>query len=316
MSTDPTEFEGSDPEPRRNTEQEILNPLNPDYSQDLSRVLTRAEIEKYQELLPQALERERRLQAEYPTKEKPSGWQTTDPQNHNPDNFCYIVHTIVNTGDNDYIASLRGKSEKNYRLRTWQSLDGFLARELTSCTLIDEVHRGTYSQRSMFHGFILNVPEGNIVAIHPGDMIKPMETGSKGAYHHSREEAEKMIQESIDRKKNTPSAQDFFNNGINPHYNEIVIDGIGPDGKQISIGGIFLITDPVLGIPMYKLYTRINLNPREIYRRFIASNYGFEVVRWNIPEMRKRYQEVKNLAQLLHVPIIQIPAPISDKNLP
>lgn len=321
MSVDPPEFQVNNEDLFSSKQAQVagqkpLNPLNPEYSQDLYRIFTNEEVRQYVELLPQAFEREKRLQVEYPTKDKPSGWQTTDPQSHNPDNFRYIVHTIINTGDNDYLASLLGKPEKTYRMRKWMSLADFLSREMISCTLIDEVHRGTYDQRkAVFHGFILNVPEENIVAIAPGDMVKPWGESQHGAQIYSRQEREQYVsvKRGLDLKRNTTSAQQFFDNGVNPTYNEVVIDGIGPKGRQISIGGIFLIIDPVLGAPLYELYTRLRKSPKQLYGRLLAPvfklrRYGED--RWDFMEMRRRYTEAKNLAQLLRVPIIHIPAPL------
>lgn len=302
------------PESEVNPKQEPLNPVNPQYSLDLRRILTTSEIRHYLQLLPQALQKEKRLQAEYLIKDKPLGWQTTDPQNHDPDNFRYIVHAIINTGDNDYIASLQRRPEKTHRMRKWMSLAGFLSREMISCTLIDEVHRGTYHQRrAVFHGFVLNVPEENIVAIAPGDMIKPGGQTQQGEQIYTRQEREQhvTVKPGIELKRNTPSAQDFFNREVNRSYNEVVVDGIGPNGKQITIGAIFLIVDPVLGTPLYDLYTRFSRNPKEIYNRVVSPVFipklGSEI-RWDMMEMRKCYQEAKTLAQLLHVPIVHIPA--------
>lgn len=293
---------------------EILTDLNfPDklYFQDLHRLLTPKEKSTYLELFPSALEKEKRLQAEYPTKNKPSGWQTTDPLNHDPNSFRYIVHAIINTLDNDYIASLLEKPARTYRMRKWMSLAGFLSREMISCTLIDEVHRGTYDQRkALFHGFILKVSEENILAIAPGDMLKITQEFPDGRKICSRQESEEKIRESIKRKNTTTSAQDFLDKGVNPNYNEIVVDGIGLNGRQIGIEALFLIVDPILEIPLYELYTRLKWHPLEIYDRILDPIFKpklGEDIRWEIMEMRKRYQEARILAQLLNIPIVHIP---------
>jgi len=283
---------------------------------DLSKLLTTEEKSKYLELYPRALERENRLLTEYAGKLKPPGWQTTHPQNHDADNFRYIVHTIVNTNDNDYVASLNGATEKRDRTRVWTSLEGFLKRELISTSLVDEVHRGTYYQREfIFHGFVFSVPEVNIIAVARGDMLKPSFDFANGEQLHNRQEIEKHsgVKAGIELRQNT-TAQSFLDKGVNPNYNEVVIDGVGPTGEQIRVEGVFMIVDPVLGIPLYELYSRLSKNPQDIYRRLVSPVFSpalGDEVRWDVLRMRKRFQEATDLAKLLKVPHVPIPTALS-----
>lgn len=280
--------------------QNLLNPLNGKHFRIIRDFLTTEEERRYLELIPSVVEREERLQAEYSSKVKPPGWQITNALTHNPDNFRYIVHAIINT-KNDYEASLRGEPKKQYPTREWEDLAGFLSRSRTSCTLVDELHRGTYVQDQVPHGFILNVPEENIVAIDPFDMGKPGKIKDK-------KEAERLISKGIERKKNTASAQEFFDNGVHDMYNEVVIDGIGPKGREISIGGVFLIVDPILGIPLYEFHIRVSRSQHKSIKQLESDSTQGETERWHINRMTERYQQAKDLAQLLAVPIIHIPA--------
>lgn len=283
--------------------QNLLNSLNGKGFQVFRDFLTPEEERQYLELIPSVVEREERLQAEYPSKIKPPGWQMTHPLTHDPDNFRYIVHTIINT-KNDYVASLRGEPRREYPTREWTDLGGFLSRNMTSCTLVDELHRGTYVQDQVPHGFILDVPEENIVAIHPFDMGKPWDIQDK-------HEGEQALKGGITRKNNTASAQEFFDNGVHSLYNEIVVDGIGPKRRQISISGVFLIVDPILEIPLYEFDIRLSRRRQKEVAELLRQGYREKHVvpeRWYINRMKERYQQAKDLAQLLAVPIIHIPA--------
>lgn len=287
----------------------LLDPHGSTHFRNLREFLTPDEERRYIELLPDVVEREEKLRVEYVGKEKPPGWQTTDPKNHDPDNFRYIVHTIINT-KNDYVASLRGEPKVDYSTRPWTDLDGFLARNMTSCTLVDELHRGTYVQDQVPHGFILEVPEENIVAIDPFDMGKPWDMQDK-------KEAEKTLWDGIQRKQNTPSAQAFFDEGVSGWYNEVVVDGIGPQNRNIQISGIFMIVDPVLGIPQYEIKTRLSRTRQQEIAKLAKKGYkeedveniipGYGTEKWFIQRMKDRYQQAKDLSELLKVPIVPIP---------
>lgn len=71
---------------------------------------------------------------------------------------------------------------------------------------------------------------------------------------------------------------------------------------------MFLITEPIWGIPLYELHARLTWSPREILARLIKPGY-WEEERYRIDQMKKQYREIKELAKLLSVPIIRIPAP-------
>ena len=291
--------------PRTENLYQRLLTLDSNYFNYLRQILTPAELTNYLQNMEPVVESEERLLREYPDKNKPAGWKTTDPKKHNPENFRYIVHTIINR-NNDYVASLRGKPRNEQSRQKYTDLQGFLERPFTSCTLIDETHRGTYSQAKIPHGFILEVPEENIIAINPNDMGKPWDVEDK-------EEFQSRNKKDIDLRKQTPSAQDFLNAGVSEFYNELVVSGIGPEGRKISITGVFLIVDPFLGIPLYELYTRLPPDIKRKVEELRKKKYTEEEIEKMLPrlqavsQMKKQYQQAKDLAELLKVPIVHIP---------
>lgn len=259
----------------------------------------------------EAVRREERLRREYQTKDKPAGWETTNPLNHNPDNFRYIVHTTSK-------ASLDGSAWETYAKKlgpkremhgnAWEVLIAdFLSRSSTSCTIIDEVHRGTYKWDVIPQGFILDVPEENIVALDPTDL---------GTMNHIQDRQKRgqldNIRRGIELKHNTPSAQAFLESCMYDFRNEVLIDGIGPEGRQIRIAGIFLITDPILGTPLHDLNSRSSWHPSAVLDRIFSHGMGEE--KYRISSVKKQYQQTKDLAKFLQVPIIRIPAPLGAYN--
>lgn len=254
---------------------------------------------------PGAIRREERLRREYGTKTKPTGWGLTDPLNHNPDNFRYIVHTTSKASldgavRETYAKGLGPKRETNGN--TWEVLIAdFLARSSTSCTLIDEVYRGTYKWDVIPQGFILDVPEENIVALDPTDL------GTKN-YIQDKQERDRIHHNGIELKRNTPSAQTFLESCMDDFRNEVLIDGIGPEGTQIRIAGIFFITDPYSGTPLNEVASRLNWHPSAVFKRIFSHATSEE--RYRTSRVKRQHQHMKDLAQLLHVPIIHIPAPL------
>lgn len=239
------------------------------------------------------------------SKEKPPGWQTTDPLKHNPDNFRYIVHTTTK-GAIDHTAWLRRgghvKTLEEYRSRGWdETLAGFLSQNSISCTIINESHRGIYQADVVSSGFILDVPEENIVALAPTDL------GTHN-YVQDRQEREQrtFFQHGAERKRNTPSAQAFLESCRYDFRNEVLIDGIGPEGRQIRIVGLFLIVDPISGTPLLTINSKLSWSPRIIFDRLFQAGY-FESERVLIKDAKQVYKEVKDLARILTVPIIHIP---------
>lgn len=257
--------------------------------------------------LPGVVRREKRLRQEYPTKSKPDGWQTTDPLSHIPDNFRYIVHTtskaaIANAAWETYAKRLGPKREMHGE--SWEVLIAdFLARNSTSCTIIDEIHRTTYKWDVVSHGFILNVPEENIVALDPTDL---------GTHNHVQDKQERAQRHNtgIDLKNRTPSAQAFLETCSNDFRNEVLIDGIGSEGRQIRIAGVFLITDSILDVPLDELHSQLRWNPGLALERILSFNQSESVQLAR--SLKDEYQEMQKVAQLLEVPIIHIQAPLGN----
>lgn len=252
---------------------------------------------------PGVVRKEERLHREYPTKDKPLGWRTTNPLKHDPNNYRYIVHT-TSKGSLDSATWLTYARKlgpvREMTGNPWEVLiEDFLARNSTSCTMVDEIHRATYKWDVMPQGFILDVPEENIIAIRPGDL------GINNVIQ-DKQERDRVYQNGIKRKCDTPSAQAFIETCSHDFYNEVLVDGVGPEGRQIRIAGIFFITDPYLGTPLNELYSRLSWHPRDIIDRIYS--YGKSNEEDRVNRFKREYQEMKNVAQLLHVPIIHIPA--------
>jgi len=257
-------------------------------------------------LTPGAVKRERQLHIEYPTKVKPPGWQTTDPLNHDPNNFRYIIHATskarLDRGAWDTHARGLGPEREYENNHLEVLIADLLSRNSISCSMIDELHRGTYASGATYHGFILDVPEENIIAIDPIDL---------GVYNLIQDKRlrENSLKDEIARKNNTPTSQDFMNDSSERKNNEVLIDGIGPEGRSISITGIFIKNDPILEVPLYDLYSRLSWSPRNLFN-WLFNTGEWQAQRHRLSTMKKQHQEAKDLAQLLHVPLINIPAPL------
>lgn len=234
---------------------------------------------------PGAARREERLVREYPTKVKPDGWGTTDPLNHDPDNYRYLVHT---TSISDIVHRVRMHSgirikEPSSPSEMTALLADFTAHDSISCTLVDEIYRAAYKWRTLSLGLILDVPEENIVAIDRSDL------GTWMCVTRDRSEREKeyFFKRGSEMLSYTPTAQDFIQNCRDDDYNEVLVDGIGNQGRKIRISGVFLITDPVLGTPLNRL------DPKRM-RNEVAQ------------------REMDDVSQILQIPIVPLPAPFQE----
>lgn len=258
--------------------------------------------------LPVVDARERQWRVDYAQKVKPEGWETTDPLNHDPNNYRYIVHDVYY--DNDFVSTLKGGSPRVFYTNIAPTrkysvtVDEFLSRMHISCSMIDEIHRGTYTDLNVgpdtYHGFILEVPEENIVEVWPHDM-------GKGQFSEN-DEIKPLNPFAIDLFHNTPSAQEFMRMSREHYYNEVVVNGVGPSGKRIKIAGIYLLTHPILGIPLYEV---------EIARakRIIGKYKDAEGWQEEVEQLEPKYRQALDLAYLLRIPIVHIPQMITIEEL-
>lgn len=269
--------------------------------------LSEAQKRLYVRNLPVVDAREKQWRVEYDQKAKPAGWGTTDPLKHDPNNYRYIVHDVYY--DNDFVSALKGKPPRvfytTYPRRKYSvTIEAFLTRNHISCSMIDEIHRGTYTDRNIgpdtYHGFILEVPEENIVEAWPRDM-------GKGQFN-SNDEKRPLCEFAIDFFHNTPSAQEFMRLSGKDYYNEVVVNGIGPSGKQIKIIGVYLLTDPIIGIPLYEVETT---RAKRILAKYkYAGGWQEEIER-----LEPKYRQALDLSHLLGTPIVYIPQMITIKEL-
>lgn len=248
--------------------------------------------------------RERHLWDSWQFRQKPDGWQTTDPNSHDPDNFRYIVHAL-NVGS-DMIKSLQTGNP--------EALNYFLQRKGISCSLIDEVHRDTFMHSNGLargHGLILDVPQENIVAVHYADMGKysPMPY-----LDLSDNEIEEILQPYVDLKKQHPDAQSFFAK-TGCYYNEVVV-------SRAKVAGVFLKSDPFLNLPLDEVYSRLGLESLRAVHQFQrwglaldneSDIIGSQPLSGDLFYAKRfagsRLQEAQEIARLLNIPLVLIPAP-------
>lgn len=89
----------------------------------------------------------------------------TDPDHHDPVNFRYLLHLDSGTvlGDD----ALAPDAQFVYFLQNPSAIH--TARQL-SATLVDRNHRLLWQFTSSFHGFVFEVPTGNVIATSPKDI--------------------------------------------------------------------------------------------------------------------------------------------------
>lgn len=190
---------------------------------------TRKEVELKEQRLLDAMKNELLLQERYKPEEL-SGWTTTNPLYHNEDNYRYIIHAVTNEEQSKSLEMNRlamikegEEMEKIQEGSVFDDPENFLKRRFISTSIIDEVHRGLWSQA----GVILDVPEGNIIKANSHDI---------GSIPNERilKTKEQQLLDASQILKET-SKED---------YNEIVVSGYNPDNDEESkISGVFIVMD-------------------------------------------------------------------------
>lgn len=165
----------------------------------------------------------------------------TNPKNHNPENYRYIIHS---TG---------------FSWRPIKQIYEFLRNPtmapeyILSVSVVDHL-RMTEPYGSLV-GFILKVPSENIIAAHTQDMSvvngwknQLYENGGHVLLDHfgikTRIDYERLLFKKFGLKEpkviaNPPA------DAINPH-NEVAISKVGANGRPINVIGIFIMQDSPL----------------------------------------------------------------------
>ncbi|MEM0095007.1 MAG: hypothetical protein QXX74_03730 [Candidatus Micrarchaeaceae archaeon] len=196
--------------------------------------------------LKSAQERDKEIKRKYKTKVKLPAYETTDPNEYNPNDFRFIVHalSIDRNGPTQQalvnaIAGAWGtKVENDNFSNPLEHPEEFVKRTHISCSVIDEVHTGTWREG----GFILKVPKTNILRAAPDDL---------GSIALKDDNGDPYI----------PSLQEILERTSPYVYNEIVVKGIDKkSGNQIEIAGAFIIIDPITGKAINKTLENLLIN--------------------------------------------------------
>ncbi len=178
-------------------------------------------------------ERVENVLLEYSKVEKLPGWETTDPKEHDPSNFRYIVHAIVpNSASMQILKGVISKTEyeendSNANVDALLEPEKFLKRKYISTSVIDQAHYTLYGN----HGFILKVPESKVVKADSETMV---------TVHSDNSEI---------KKEKSISAQKIIENTL--FYNEVVITGEEKEKEEnLEIQGGIIVVDPITKKPL------------------------------------------------------------------
>jgi hypothetical protein len=187
----------------------------------------------------------------------------TDPKEHNPKNFRYLVHAFNSfaTASQPLVAisaELSGaykvdKTEGDQSINLFDEPERLAERVSLSMSLIDQDHTGTWGEG----GIIVEAPEENIVITSPTDV---------GSHNSSKEFLERQAQKQP--RLTGEQLLKFTSHGI---YNEVVAFAKSETGKPLRLKGFFIKvdkngqpTDPVIAQKMRQHAARLNLPLVEI----------------------------------------------------
>jgi hypothetical protein len=156
----------------------------------------------------------------------------TDPKNHDPNSFRYIVFGMMN------VATKRGVTYDKILANP-----DILKTFMISTSIIDQNHRSTYYP----YGFIFNVPNGNFISANPKDQAFKNYRSVLQGLAHIDNDLTGEVRRVADNYPVPNAPTDILNATTgkqgNSGYNEVVVLGTAPDGRQIEISGIFKKVD-------------------------------------------------------------------------
>lgn len=245
---------------------------------------------------------EAKTKPEHQTLIKPEGWRMSDPRHHDPKNFRYIVTTTSKTSMEmaAQLSHARGEAEGPPPTE-WEGLIAeMLARNSLSCTVIDENHRATFKQDVMPQALIIDVPPENIIGLDYTDLGVMYEIQDKAKRKNST-----FFKQGAELLANHSDAQTFLEKCSSTFRNEVLIDSTGPQDKQIRVAGVIFFTDPRSGTPLYELHSRYSWHPGKVASRIWRLGDTDET--YTVRRLRQEYNDTKDLAKLLQIPIIHMP---------
>ena len=171
------------------------------------------------------------------------GWDsaTTDPQSHDSQEFQYIVHAIQDPAlrmMRDMMAlehaANGGTIDPGRSIDLFSQPGRISEKAVISTSYIDQAHTGTWGDV----GFILEVPEENIISTDGQDIGSPFYEGKEWARDQLK-----------CRQLMSPSQLLALSSSNN--YNEVVITGTHPDDREskVKISGVFIKETPA-GMPL------------------------------------------------------------------
>lgn len=184
----------------------------------------------------------------------------TDPRNHDPRNFRYLVHAfnpyarfsqqLIATELSAYEVD---KSEGDQSINLFEEPERLGERVSLSMSLIDQDHTGTWGPG----GIIVEAPEENIIITSPTD---------SGSYNSSKEFLKRQAQNRT--RLSGDQLLQLTSSGI---YNEVVAFAKSESGKTLRLKGLFIKVDkrgqpidPVIAEKLKQHARRLNLPLIEI----------------------------------------------------
>lgn len=168
---------------------------------------------------------------------KRSEWgEMTNPRNHSPEKFMYIVHALTRNGFSNFPSK---EAEREYLMRydgrdPLNKPDLFVKRSGISCSVIAKGLPGVNDRTAIWgdSGFILDVPPENIRTAFPGDTMS-------------------IIAENAENyDANLPSPTEILMRTREDLWNEVFIAGVNENtGSAIRIAGTFVCINVETGKP-------------------------------------------------------------------
>ncbi len=189
-----------------------------------------------------------------PESEIKESWKNdfTNPNNHNNDKYCYIVHGLIGPEarikQKIFLSDIK-TSDNSQDIDLLQYPEKVSERKILSASIIDQNHKTTWGSA----GLILDVSYENVIAAYREDVSTPF-----------------FDIEHV-KKEKVPTIDDVLKLTDPDLHNEIVLNGSVED-KKINVSGFWAKIDKE-GQPVNKfLYRRI---------RRLAENKGLPLIKIN-----------------------------------
>lgn len=179
----------------------------------------------------------------------------TDPKNHNPTKFRYLVHAInpMATTSMGMVGAMVlkdeptsvNKDEGDQTLNLFSNPEKLDQRVALSSSLVDQTHHGTWGRA----GLIYETPSENVLITSPQDV---------GAIVMSRKRLEEQA-----RTHHKLTADELLQTTYSSSYNEVVVLA-NKDGNKVRLAGFFYKTTED-GTPMDEaLYRKMSMHAQRL----------------------------------------------------